>query len=318
VKNGAVLGIDTSCYTTSCAVVALEGQVLSSVRIPLAVGRGERGLRQSEAVFQHVKQLPEALQKALTQSERPDIKAVCASAAPTGQANSYMPVFVSGWSFARGIAQALDVPCYATSHQQGHFAAARIGLKGLLGSYLGMHLSGGTTEVLRIAGEGVDVMGGTLDISAGQLIDRVGVALGFSFPAGPSLEKLAMGTKAEGRYPAVVKESVFCSFSGVEDAAMRDIASGMEAPLIAAELFDCVSRVALKMAVNAVDKTGYQSVLITGGVASSSLLKELLRDRIKKRRLSLTVHFGQAQYAADNAAGVAVIGLEEYRKHQED
>lgn len=314
---GCVLGIDTSCYTTSCALAALHGQVLTSVRLPLAVALGERGLRQSEAVFQHIRQLPEALKQALDQSGHPPIAAVCASSAPTSREGSYMPVFLAGLSFARGIAQALGAPCYQTSHQQGHFAAAGIGLEALPERHLGFHLSGGTTEIVRIEGEAIEMLGASADISAGQLIDRVGVALGLPFPAGPALEKLACGAVPAGRYPASVKEGIRCSLSGAEAQALRDHASGMPAGIIAAELFDCVARVVLKMGIKAAAAAGLGDLLITGGVASSALLRRLLTDRVRKRGLPLKLHFGQAEYAGDNAAGVAAIGVKKFRQSKE-
>lgn len=307
-----VLGIDTSCYTTSCALVALGGQVLASVRVPLKVDQGERGLRQSEAVFQHVKQLPEAVRQAMREAGQPRIMAVCASTAPLDGQDSYMPVFVTGSSYAKGIASALQVPFYGTSHQQGHFAAARIGISGLPENHLGMHLSGGTTQVVRIEKGSVQLLGDTLDLSAGQLIDRVGVARGLQFPAGPGLEQLAVGTRASGVYPAIVKDGMGCSFSGVEAAALKDIAAGKPAAVVAAEVFDCVARVVLKMGRAAARATGCQDLLITGGVASSQLLKDLLQERTRKRGLPLRLHFGQSGYAGDNAAGVAMIGLQQY------
>ena len=313
----AILGIDTSCYTTSCALMRLDGQVLSSVRLPLEVAPGNRGLRQSEAVFQHVKQLPEALEKALAASEDIRIAAVCASATPTDRLGSYMPVFVAGLSFARGIAQALRVCCYHTSHQRGHFAAAGIGANDIPEPILGMHLSGGTTEVVRLSEEGLERLGGTTDISAGQLIDRVGVALGLPFPSGPALETMARGAEAEGWYPAIVKSGAGCSFSGAEAAALRDIAFGKPREAIAAEVFDCVARTVFKMGLAAAKASDCGDLLITGGVASSALLRRLMLERVSRRGNDLRLHFGQAQFAGDNAAGVAAIGVEYYKKEQE-
>lgn len=314
---GGVLGFDTSCYTTSCAVISLEGLVLASIRLPLEVALGERGLRQSEAVFKHLRQLPEALGQALAQSGQPSIQAVCVSGRPTARKGSYMPVFVAGLSFAQGIARALAVPCFETSHQQGHFAAARIGSHGVPEQHLGMHLSGGTTEIVRVDAHGIELMGATADISAGQLIDRIGVALGLPFPAGPEMEKLAGTAVPAGIYPAVVQHGVQCSFSGAEAQAMRDIAAGKPAGQIAAELYDCVARAALKMAKAAADKSGMWDLLVTGGVASSALLRGMLDSRARKRGLPLRLHFGLPQYAGDNAAGVAAIGLEKLKQFKE-
>ena len=314
---GAVLGIDTSCYTTSCALVSLDRKVLASIRLPLEVAVGERGLRQSEAVFQHVRQLPRAVEEALDSALRPRVLAVCATETPSQRTGSYMPVFAAGLSFARVIAQVLGVPCFSTSHQQGHFASAQIGTTGLPPIHLGIHLSGGTTEVLLVQQNGLRLLLGTSDISAGQLIDRVGVALGLSFPAGPALEKLAeLVRSVQGRYPAIVRERA-CSFSGAEAMALRDISKGLPANIIAAEVFDCVCRTVLKMALVAEEATGTDALLVTGGVASSALFRRFMETRASKRRMLLKLYFGQAQFSGDNAAGVAAIGVEKLSEIQE-
>lgn len=213
-----VLGIDTSCYTTSVAA-ADENGVLASNRQLLPVQAGARGLRQSEAVFAHIRQLPALYEKTLTDlcGRRPD--AVCVSAHPRDDETSYMPVFLSGLSFARVAAASFQVPLLTTTHQRGHVRAA-LEDSGLTASpYLALHLSGGTTEVLLMdREERLTLLAGTRDLHAGQLIDRVGVALGLPFPAGPSLEKLAMTGAAQSLLP-VSMEDGDCHFSGAEARA---------------------------------------------------------------------------------------------------
>ena len=204
-----VLGIDTSCYTTSVAA-ADENGVLASNRQLLPVQAGARGLRQSEAVFAHIRQLPALYEKTLTDlcGRRPD--AVCVSAHPRDDETSYMPVFLSGLSFARLAAASFQVPLLTTTHQRGHVRAA-LEDSGLTASpYLALHLSGGTTEVLLMdREEQLTLLAGTRDLHAGQLIDRVGVALGLSFPAGPQLDALAMSGTANGRYAVSLREGGF-------------------------------------------------------------------------------------------------------------
>ncbi len=302
-----VLGIDTSCYTTSVAA-ADENGVLASNRQLLPVQAGARGLRQSEAVFAHIRQLPALYEKTLTDlcGCRPD--AVCVSAHPRDDETSYMPVFLSGLSFARVAAASFQVPLLTTTHQRGHVRAA-LEDSGLTASpYLALHLSGGTTEVL--------LMAGTRDLHAGQLIDRVGVALGLPFPSGPSLEKLAMTGAAQSLLP-VSMEDGDCHFSGAEARAMQWIQAGdMPAPQIAAEVFSLVERTVLRLLTAAADKTGVHDALLTGGVASSQLFRDQICAINQKRRLGLRLYFGQRQYAGDNAAGVALIGRDRMMKEK--
>ena len=312
-----VLGIDTSCYQTSCAAVDLKGQLLADSRRILKVPKQQRGLRQSEAVFQHLKQLPDVLQDVFDQIGEGNLAAVCASSQPVNRPDSYMPVFVTGSSYARSIAASHHVPIFFTSHQEGHFAAAQIGVRALPETHLAIHLSGGTTELIFVNPAGYRLLGGTLDISAGQLLDRIGVEMGYDFPAGPSLEALATAAAARSRYPAIVK-GMNLSLSGVEAAARRDLAQAvLPKEEIAAELFDAIVRGLSKLMVAAAEQTKVYDVLLTGGVASSRLLRELLDERLRKRAGRTSTFYGLPQFAGDNAAGVALIGLKYLLKEKE-
>ena len=156
-----ILGFDTSCYQTSCAMVSLDGALLAESRKMLVVPDHERGLRQSEAVFQHIKQLPDVLKECIGHIKRFEMSAVCASSQPVPQPDSYMPVFHAGVSFAQAIAATHQVPCFLTSHQEGHFAAAGMAVEGLPDNHLAVHLSGGTTEIVRVRFDGYTSIGKT-------------------------------------------------------------------------------------------------------------------------------------------------------------
>ena len=310
-----VLGIDTSCYTTSVAA-ADEAGVICSHRKLLPVQQGARGLRQSEAVFAHIKQLPDLYDQAMESLAGRPVDAVCVSASPRDDEASYMPVFLSGLSFARVAAASLKVPLLTTTHQRGHVRAA-LQDSGLRASdYLALHLSGGTTEVLHMRGDQLKLISGTRDLHAGQLIDRVGVALGLPFPAGPYLEKLAMNGEAHSLLP-VSMEGIDCHFSGAEARAGQWIKEGKMPPEeIAAEVFSLVARTVLRLLTAAKEQTGVSDALITGGVASSQLLRDLLGEINRKRRLGLRLYFGQRQFAGDNAAGVALIGCDRMQEEK--
>lgn len=139
--------------------------------------------------------------------------------------------------------------------------------------FLALHLSGGTTEILLCENGRLTLLGGSLDLHAGQLVDRTGVRLHMPFPAGPSLEKLAMQGKPQGLIGVSVK-GVSCNMAGAENKVTKWIESGaMPNEQIAAEVFDFLSRSILRMIAAASEQTGAKQALLAGGVASSTLLK---------------------------------------------
>ncbi len=301
------LGLDTSCYTTSAALAGADGPVRSERRL-LPVAPGGRGLRQSDAVFLHVRQLPELVEKLLRDAPGP-IRAVCASTAPRAGEESYMPVFLVGAGFGRSVAAALGVPFLTTNHQAGHLRAARVGA-GLRPDepYLALHLSGGTTDVLCCEGGKVSPVGSCLDLHAGQLVDRIGVLLGLPFPAGPAMERLAEGETAHGLVPAAV-QGTDCHLSGAE-TKLRALAGSLTPAQVAAETYDVLCRTIMKMLENAARATGARQALLFGGVMSSLRLRSLCLTRREKRRIPLELYFGKPELSGDNAVGVALIGHE--------
>lgn len=311
-----VIGLDTSCYTTSVAAVTVEGQVLASCRKLLPVKEGERGLRQSEAVFIHVRQLPERLEELAAYTQGHQIVAVCASRQPRDEEESYMPVFQVGDAQARGLAAMLGVPCFASTHQRGHVAAAMVDSGVEEGDLLAVHLSGGTTELLSLRGDDLMLLGGTLDLHAGQFVDRVGVALGLPFPAGPHLEKLAVAGRSEAKLPAnMADQDLHCHFSGAETQVQRWIKQGaMPKEDIAREVYDLLARTVSRMILAGGRDTGIRQVLIAGGVASSQLFRQLVTERIRKKDKGFRVCFGRPEYSGDNAVGAALIGAKKYRE----
>ena len=315
-----VVGLDTSCYTTSAAAVTADGQVVASCRKLLPVKLGERGLRQSEGVFIHVRQLPDRLE-ALREFIRGDeIVAVCASARPRDEEESYMPVFQVGDAQARGLAAMLGVPYFSSTHQRGHVAAAMVDSGIAPGDLLAVHLSGGTTELLCLRDDVLTLLGGTLDLHAGQVVDRVGVALGLPFPAGPHLEELSLRGHAAARLPVSMAEGgLRCHLSGAESQAQRWIASGtLSAEDTAMEVYDLLARTVARLILAGAAKTGIRQVLIAGGVASSALFRRLVTERIRKSDRGLSVCFGKPEYSGDNAVGAALIGARKYREMMEN
>lgn len=295
-----VLGIDTSNYTTSAAV--FDGRDGVNRSRLLDVAPGQLGLRQSDAVFTHVKRLPE-LMEALFEAVPPAaLEAVAVSTRPRAVEGSYMPCFLAGVSVARSLAAALGVPWYAVSHQQGHVAAAlwSAGRLDLMDTpHLAWHLSGGTTELLLVEPEGRNVratkLGGTSDISAGQIMDRTGRLLGLPFPSGKALDQRAAGRSVQ---PFRVKtDGLSFSLSGLENK-IREYYDRTGSPEeTAAYAVQSVCGAVLRVTQAAQARYPGLEVVFSGGVASNTTLRRVCGFGI----------FAAPQYSTDNALGVAVL-----------
>ena len=298
------LAFDTSNYTTSVAYYAPDGHF--QARKLLEVPAGSLGLRQQEALFQHVKRLPELVEELFAQNPG-EIAALGASTAPREVEGSYMPCFLAGSGQARTLAKALNAPCYSWSHQQGHLAAAAwsAGHMELLDKpFLAWHLSGGTTELLKVTPQGVAVtaerIGGTTDISAGQLIDRTGVLLGLDFPAGRALDDLAKEAEGVLKPFPVKTEDLQFSLSGMENK-VNGLAEAGQAPAeIAGFVLDTLSDVIRRVTVEAQNVHPGLPVLCSGGVASNSRLRYVLTEFCQ-------AVFAKPEFSTDNAMGVAIL-----------
>lgn len=315
----AAVGFDTSNYRTSAAAVTLDGEILVNYRELLPVSEGERGLRQSEAVFAHIRQIrncEEALRRGLAGAR---IVAVAASVRPRDGEDSYMPVFQVGHTVGSMLAAATGVPFYETTHQRGHLAAAMRGT-GLKPEekLLALHLSGGTTDLLEADEKTIRTIGGSGDLHAGQLVDRAGVAMGLGFPSGEALEALAARGRSEGRLGcSLEKGDLVCHLSGAETKVQQCIREGsLSREDIAREIYDLLARTVVRMLRAGSAATGIRKALAAGGVASSPLLRQLIAERAAKTRGCPEIVFGDPELSGDNAAGVAVIAAAKIQKEQ--
>ncbi|MEA4882870.1 MAG: O-sialoglycoprotein endopeptidase [Clostridia bacterium] len=309
----ASLGLDTSCYTTSVALVSGDDLVFDG-RIPLRVPDGACGLRQSDALFQHVRNLPALIGEAFGAAREGgfEVSNVAASAWPRRAEGSYMPVFMASAGYGRSIASALSARCVEVSHQEGHIAAASwsAGMD-QNGGFLALHLSGGTTELLSVHGVfESDLIGGTEDLNAGQFVDRVGVALGIPFPAGPGLEAMARGCPGGALRLPVAVRGLSVSFSGPCSAALRSVQAGARTEDIALAVFDCIGRSMSSLCAAGLMHTGANCVLAAGGVASNSIVREIMTTSIGSLVPGAQVRFAEPAYSGDNAVGAALLGQE--------
>ena len=306
----SVIGIDTSNYTTSIAYFDGETGVNCSRLLP--VKPGELGLRQSDAVFAHTKSLPELSGRLFSNSEVGKITAVGVSTRPRAVEGSYMPCFMVGYSHAKLLSDALGVPLIEVSHQQGHVAASlwSAGHLELMDEpHLAWHLSGGTTELLLVEPEGLNVkctkIGGTTDISAGQLIDRTGVMLDMPFPAGKHIDALSREATMKETFKVKCPGMEF-SLSGVQNKVQQFHQKIGVPAETAAFALRCVAGAVYQATKNALKEYPGLKVVFSGGVASNSMLREVIAP--------LDPIFCAPQYSTDNAMGVAVLT---YRNTQE-
>ena len=299
----SVIGIDTSNYTTSIAYFdGLNGENCSRL---LPVKQGELGLRQSDAVFAHIKSLPELSGRLFSHIQRETVTAVGVSTRPRAVEGSYMPCFMVGYSHAKLLADTLNVPLIEVSHQQGHVAASlwSAGHMELMQEpHLAWHLSGGTTELLLVEPEGKNVrctkIGGTTDISAGQLIDRTGQLLELPFPSGKHLDALSKEATMKETFKVKCSNMEF-SLSGVQNKVQQFHAAHENPAETAGFALRCVAKAVYLATEQALKAYPGLRVVFSGGVASNSMLREVLQP--------LNPIFSPPQFATDNAMGVAVL-----------
>lgn len=297
------LGFDTSNYTTSIAYYSDERYLNCSQLLP--VKEGQLGLRQSDAVFHHTRSLPELSGRLFSDLDIKQVNAVGVSIKPRMIDGSYMPCFTVGYSHAKLLADACNVPLITCSHQQGHVAAAvySAGRPELMDQpHLAWHLSGGTTELLLVEPDGYNVrctkIGGTTDISAGQLIDRTGQLLGLPFPAGKHLDQLSKTATGQEVYRVKCNDLCF-SLSGIENKVQKFYSDGNDPAETCGYALRCVCNAVITATNEAVKRYPGLPVVFSGGVASNTLLRETLQGS--------GAVFALPEYSKDNALGVAII-----------
>ena len=306
-KQGYYLGIDTSNYTTSVALVDAEGHVLANCKQLLPVSEGACGLRQSDALFAHTKALPDILRLAEKGMVDGKVLAVGVSTRPRAKEGSYMPCFLAGVSAAEAASVAGGAPLFRFSHQCGHFMAAihSTGAKQFLDGreFLAFHLSGGTTEMLKAKftedGFISDIIGGTADISVGQLIDRIGVKMGLSFPAGAALELLAQNNTEKLPKAKIVSKDGFVNLSGFENKITQLYETTKSPSFVAAYTLYVVGE-AISAILNSAPDHLREDVLFSGGVMSCRYLKD-------KMNTMCNAFCAEPVFSSDNAVGIALL-----------
>ncbi len=301
------LGFDTSNYTTSVAF--FDGERMYQRKKLLPVKNGERGIRQSDAVFHHTKAYSELLKDVLEECGN-DIQAVGVSVTPTTQKGSYMPCFLVGEGAAETVSSALDIPIFKFSHQQGHIAAALFsaGKTELFKErFFAFHVSGGTTDLVLCEPDDKKIfnvipVASSSDLKAGQAVDRIGVKMGFSFPAGQALELCAMESQRTYKNKIKLKDGC-CSLSGIENKCIKMLEEGETNEDIAKFLLSYIADAVTAMTLDAFGKHGELPVVYAGGVMSDKIIRDIICSRYN-------AFFAEPIYSCDNAAGIAYLAGE--------
>ena len=299
------LGLDTSNYTTSAAIYdSVTGEIRHKKKL-LPVKEGEKGLRQSDALFHHIRQLPEVSDELLRSG---DIRAIGVSTRPRHVEGSYMPCFMAGETVAQSISAVKNIPLYRTSHQVGHILAAlyscrRLDLMHGDKPFIAFHVSGGTTDCLLCTPDTDEVIkcseiSSSLDLKAGQAVDRVGVMLGLRFPCGPELEKLALESTGKFKINPAMRGGS-CSLSGVENICKKMLNDGEPSCDIALYCIKYIESAIFKRTEHALKTHGDLPLIYAGGVMSNTIIKESVKKRF-------SAHFAEPALSSDNACGVAI------------
>lgn len=309
------VGIDTSAYTTSLAVIDERDNIVLDLRNILEVRKGQKGLRQQEAVFQHVNNLPILIEKMIDEIDISQIKTISCSNKPRNIEESYMPVFVVGKGQAFILSKVLGTRYKEFSHQEGHIGA------GILHSklkehkrFISLHISGGTTELLLVHNQKdnfkIDIIGGTLDLSVGQLIDRIGVEEGLGFPSGGIMDELSeQGKLLDLNIPLNIKDNTWFNLSGMENFFKNLIkTNSYRIEDIFVTLFYAMASFIYKAIINSCIEYKIDSVLITGGVSANKIIRKHLKTQLGKEKIN--TFFPKRKLCTDNSIGVAYIGKE--------
>ncbi len=300
------LGIDTSNYTTSLSVYNdITNEVIQAKKL-LPVKDGSLGLRQSDAVFHHTVQLPQMFEK-LYESNLFDLKAVGVSVSPRDEEGSYMPCFLAGHSAATAVSKTHSIPLHTFSHQAGHIAAALYSSNSMdlaNKEFIAFHLSGGTTEALFVKPDkdkifSIECVAKTLDLKAGQAIDRVGVMLGLHFPCGKELDRLANLSEKSYKIKPTMKDAD-CCLSGVENKCKKMIDSGEKSEDVAKYCITYIERALEEMTKTLLEKYGDLPLVYAGGVMSNSIISRDFKEKFSGR-------FAKPEFSSDNAAGIAIL-----------
>jgi N6-L-threonylcarbamoyladenine synthase len=310
---GLILGIETSCDETAAAVLAGRTEVRSSIVSSQYVHSRYGGVVPELAARAHARLIAPIVQSALEAADcgLSDITCVCATHAP-----GLMGALLVGLPFAKALAWSLGVPFVGVNHLEGHIFALRLSHPDLKPPFLAAVLSGGHTELLEVR-EWCDYLelGSTMDDAVGEAFDKVAKLLGLGYPGGVALEELARSGHPDIPFPAPLqdgehRDSLDFSYSGLKTAVLYHLREHPEANRadVACSFQQAAVAAVVRRVVEAVERHGFGTVGISGGVAANGLLRQRLAGAAAERGFRLLVP--PLELCTDNAAMIAAAGAE--------
>jgi N6-L-threonylcarbamoyladenine synthase len=308
-----ILGIETSCDDTACAVVDGDGRVLASVVSSQLAHLPYGGVVPEIASREHVRKMLPVMDRALRDAgiTLDDVRAICVTAGP-GLVGSLLV----GVTTAKAVALARNLPLLGVNHLEGHVLSPFLENPELRPPVVVLVASGGHTLLVHVPNdETLDVIGRTRDDAAGEAWDKVSVLLGLGYPGGAALERLAEGADPSAfDFPRARLEegTLDFSFSGLKTAVRlaidRDPSLGQppRARDVAASFQAALVDVLVEKTMAAAARTSARAVAIAGGVAANGALRNAMAAQCAERRLELTVP--RLAYCGDNAAMIAFAG----------
>jgi len=309
-----LLAIETSCDETAVAVLAEGRDLLANIiSSQVAVHRLYGGVVPEIASRQHLEQVNRLIDVALAEA---DISFAELSAIAVSYGPGLVGALLVGVSTAKALAYGLDLPLVGVNHIEGHIYANWLVNRRIEFPAICLVVSGGHTALVEASGHGkYELLGQTIDDAAGEAFDKVARAMGLGYPGGPLIDALAVKGDPQ-RFPLprawLVPDSLDFSFSGLKTAVLNhlnksamkgeeinkaDLAAGFQASVI---------EVLVEKTIAAAQKRRITTILLAGGVAANSALREQLRQRCAEEGFVLS--YPPLEYCTDNAAMIACAG----------
>lgn len=317
-KDILILGIESSCDETAAAVVKNGREVLSNVissQIDLHTLFG--GVVPEIASRKHIEKINQVIDQALSEAglTLEDITAVAVTYGP-----GLVGALLVGVAQAKAIAYAKNLPLVGVHHIAGHVCANFIEHRELEPPFLCLIVSGGHTHLVVMKDYGrFEIIGRTRDDAAGEAFDKVARAVGLGYPGGPKIDKAAReGNPHAMKFPqAHIDGAPYdFSFSGLKSAVLnhinhaRMIGAEISVSDLAASFQNAVVEALVSRAVTAAKEFGYRQIVLAGGVAANSALRQGLKDACEREKLEF--YYPSPIFCTDNAAMIAAAGHYEY------
>ena len=304
-KDVIILGIETSCDETACAIVKGGREVLSNV-VASQIKTHEQfgGVIPEIAAREHLEAINVVVDEAFKQAgvSASDITAFAGTVGP-----GLVGCLLVGLNATKSLALAYDKPFIGINHLNGHISANFIDTQ-LEPPFIALLVSGGHTQIIDVKSYAdLEIIGETIDDAVGEAYDKVARLIGLPYPGGPKLDKAAQeGNPHAFKLPEAKVGEYDFSFSGLKTATLRLVKSfeGQELPVndICASFQECVSSTLLKKVKKALEEKNYKQVVLAGGVAANS---EIRRKIFSLKDEGYDVYAPQMKYCTDNASMVA-------------